>query len=474
MVRLGDVSFSYKNSEKKQLCDISVEIKKGDFILLCGKSGSGKTTVTRLINGLIPHFTAGEMTGLAELNGKDTRTLKIYEIAAQAGSIFQNPKTQFFNLDSDSELIFGLENMGAGPDKIRERVAITQEALGIAHLQNRNVFKMSGGEKQLLAIASVYAVNPEIYVFDEPSSNIDETGIEALREVLKKLKSEGKTIIISEHRLYYFLDLIDRAFYLEEGKISKVFEREEMTRLSETERKALGLRSFVREIPGPHIKSCSFCEQDELRLDHISCSIHGKAILRDIRLSANRGDVVAITGPNGAGKSTLMRLLCGLIKEAGGSIQYKGRPYRPGRRRRLCYMVMQEVIHQLFGESVYQEFLLTRPGLREEEIDRCLDRMGLLPYKEVYPLALSGGQMQRLAVAAAMLMQRDIMIFDEPTSGLDYTNMLRIASLIKELSKEKIIFIITHDRELINACCTRVVRMEKGTIKEGWREPCLS
>ena len=201
MISINGVSYSYKRSEEEQLNTTSMEIGKGEVILLCGKSGSGKTTVTKLINGLIPHFLDGNLSGNIYINGITTREMKIYEISEQVGSIFQNPKTQFFNLDSDSELIFGLENMGKTPDKIMAQISKTVSDLEIETLKNRNVFKMSGGEKQLLAIASVYATNPEIYVFDEPSANIDDYGIEKIREMLIKLKSKGKTIIISEHRL---------------------------------------------------------------------------------------------------------------------------------------------------------------------------------------------------------------------------------------------------------------------------------
>ena len=159
--------------------------------------------------------------------------MKIYEISKQVGSVFQNPKTQFFNLDSDSELTFGLENMGEDPSEIKKKVSKAVSDLGIERLVNRNVFKMSGGEKQLLAIASIYATSPEIYVFDEPSANIDEYGIEKIREAIIKLKAQGKTIIISEHRLYYLMDLLNRAIYLQDGEIKYVFEGSELASLND-------------------------------------------------------------------------------------------------------------------------------------------------------------------------------------------------------------------------------------------------
>lgn len=467
MITVNHISYSYKTGEGRQLSDVSMEIRKGDFILLCGKSGSGKTTLIKLINGLIPHFVEGELSGAVTIGGKDTAQMKIYEISEQVGSVFQNPKTQFFNPDSDSELLFALENMGADPERIVMRVNQTVSDLGIGHLKNRDVYKMSGGEKQLLAIASVYAAEPEIYVFDEPSSNLDEAGMETLREVFRKLKAQGKTIVISEHRLYYFIDFVDRAYYLEDGRITGMFGQGDINRLSDDERKRLGLRALRKPGLKPDIKPAVFDAGDELLLENISFRRDGKSVLQGIDLSAKRGDVMAITGANGAGKSTLMRLLCGLLKETGGRIRYMGKEYKYKKRHHLCYMVMQDVIHQLFAESVKEEFLMTSPGLEEAEIDGFLDRMGLMKYRETYPLSLSGGQMQRLAVAVAMLMNKEIMILDEPTAGLDYSNMLRISAVIRELSRDKIVFIITHDRELIDACCTKIVRLENGRIQEG-------
>ena len=163
MININEASYSYKRSLENQLKKISIKINQGEVILLCGKSGSGKTTITKLINGLIPHFLEGNLLGNIFINGINTKQMKIYEISEKVGTIFQNPKTQFFNLDSDSELTFGLENLGENPDKIKRQVFKVVRDLGIERLKNRNVFMMSGGEKQLLAIASIYApITPPI------------------------------------------------------------------------------------------------------------------------------------------------------------------------------------------------------------------------------------------------------------------------------------------------------------------------
>ncbi len=400
MININEASYSYKRSLENQLKKISIKINQGEVILLCGKSGSGKTTITKLINGLIPHFLEGNLLGNIFINGINTKQMKIYEISEKVGTIFQNPKTQFFNLDSDSELTFGLENLGENPDKIKRQVFKVVRDLEIERLKNRNVFMMSGGEKQLLAIASIYATNPDVYVFDEPSANIDEYGI-----------------------------------------------------------------AFVRKKNDDFANPVTFCESDDFVVSNLEYENKKQKILDKINISGNKGDIIAITGKNGQGKTTLMRILCGLLKENEGKISYKGSPIKYKKRRKLCYMVMQDVIHQFFSESVRDEFSLFDSKIDEKQIDNILEKLDLKKLDNRHPMCLSGGQMQRLSVALGMLMDREIIILDEPTSGLDYTNMLEISKVIKEFSNNKIIFIVTHDNELIDSTCNKLLEICDGRIK---------
>ncbi len=466
MISIQEVSYFYNKSKGEQIKKISMEIDKGEIILLCGKSGSGKTTVTKLVNGLIPHFLEGSLSGYIYINGKNTSQMKIYEISEQVGSVFQNPKTQFFNLDSDSELIFGLENKGEPPEEIKKRVSKAVYDLGIEKLLNRNVFKMSGGEKQLLAIASVYAMNPEIYVFDEPSANIDENGIEKIREVFIKLKTQGKTIIISEHRLYYLTDLLDRAIYLQEGEIKYIFSNSELISLNDELRRKMGLRTFVKMNNEDFISPVEYSDTDDFTVSNLKYGYSKKSVLKSVNISAGKGDIIAVTGENGQGKTTLMKILCGLLKEQEGSVKYKGKLFKYKSRRKLCYMVMQDVIHQLFSESVIEEFELSDSKTKTEEVEEILTKLELIKFKDKYPLCLSGGQMQRLAVAVGILMNREIIIFDEPTSGLDYLNMLAISEIIKKCSKGKIVFIVTHDTELIDNTCNKLLEISDGKVNK--------
>ncbi|MDN5341560.1 MAG: energy-coupling factor transport system ATP-binding protein [Oceanotoga sp.] len=223
MIELKNIVFGY-NKDNIILKNINLNILKNECILLCGKSGSGKTTLTKLINGIIPHLTENfYFNGKVLCNDFDIKNHKMYEISRIIGSVFQNPKSQFFNIDSNSEIVFGLENNGIPQKNIELRLKETINSLKIEKLLNRNIFKMSGGEKQSLAFASVFAMNPEVFVLDEPTANLDEESISVLKNILKKIKSEGKTIIIAEHRLFYLKDIVDRVVLMKDGYISKIF-----------------------------------------------------------------------------------------------------------------------------------------------------------------------------------------------------------------------------------------------------------
>lgn len=462
MITFKELSFSYGNMNEEQLKSLNLQIGRGEFVLLCGKSACGKTTATKCINGLIPHFSEGKYSGAVFVKEKDVANTPIYKISEDVGSVFQNPKTQFFNLDSNSELVFGMENLGVPPEKINVRMKEVAHDLGIENLLGRSVFDLSGGEKQILALASIYAVNPDIYVLDEPTANIDKEGIDRLHEILAKLKQMGKTIVISEHRLYFLMDLVDKAVYINHGTIQRIYTGNEFRSLDDDERIRLGLRCFTLDNQKEKIPTQS--RDCVLKISNLSISYGKDFIIKDASFTADRGDIIAVTGHNGSGKSAFLRVLCGLVKEKSGKIVFEDKAYSYKGRRALCYMTMQDVVHQLFADSVWEEFSLLNKNVDEQSITDILRRLDLLDYKEKHPMTLSGGQKQRLALAVATLANKDIVIFDEPTSGLDYGNMLKVSELIRELSIGKIVFVATHDRELVELLCNRQIEISDGTI----------
>lgn len=465
MIKIDHISFSYgeENENTGGVRDIDLNIEDGQFVVLCGESGCGKTTVTRLINGLIPHYYEGKMTGEVWVNGAKVSEQPLYDTAAVVGSVFQNPRSQFFNVDTTSEITFGCENLGQPEKDIRERLAKTVRDFRLEKLMDRNIFHLSGGEKQKIACAGVSIMEPDVLVMDEPSSNLDAASILDLRKILAFWKSQGKTIIVSEHRLYYLRGLADRFIYLADGQVSHDYSAAEFEQLTEQQRSDMGLRTFALERLLPPVLPQQAKTALALRNFHFAYKNEPETLhIMDCEIPTNR--IVGIIGNNGAGKSTFSRCFCGLEKRCG-EIVWNGKKYRPKDRLNTCYMVMQEVNHQLFTESVLDEVLISMEEANQKRAEEILSRLDLLDFKDRHPMSLSGGQKQRGAIASVIASKRSILFFDEPTSGLDYKHMKEVANVLRQVRDTGItVYVITHDLELILDCCTDIVHFENGSI----------
>lgn len=464
MIELKDVSFTYESGEtQNNLNHINLTIQDGETILLCGESGCGKTTLTRLVNGLIPHYYGGKLTGQVLLDGKELKDYPLYQIGQRVGSVFQNPRTQFYNVDTTSQIVFGCENMALPVPEMRERLEETAHSLKLEKLLNRSLFALSGGEKQKIACAGASIMEPDVLVMDEPSSNLDASSILDLRATLAFWKSQGKTVIVSEHRLYYLRGLADRFIYITAGKVEKDYSAAEFERLTEQQRVNLGLRTFILEDLLPPKALPPAREQMELHNFCFAYKNESETLhIRECEIPANR--IVGIIGNNGAGKSTFSRCFCGLEKRCGEVI-WNGRTYRPKDRLNTCYMVMQEVNHQLFTETVLDEVLISMEEENQEQAEEILAKLDLTGFKDRHPMSLSGGQKQRVAIASAIASKRSILFFDEPTSGLDYKHMKEVANVLRQVRDTGItVYVITHDLELILDCCTDIVHFENGSI----------
>ncbi len=290
------------------------------------------------------------------------RASDLHNVSKLVGSVFQNPSTQFFNVDTTSELAFGCENIGYPRAKIHQRIQEVTDLFGLETLIDRNIFDLSGGEKQRIACASIHASSPEIYVMDEPTANLDKSSIDRLREIIKVLKDSGKTVVISEHQLYYLKGLADRYVYMKDGKVERSYKASVFERL-ETE--TMNMMGGLRSAKLPKFKSAlrlfNMSGTSQLTVDDLKFKRGRKTIVDIPKLSIDRGDILAITGENGgAGKSTLIQCLSGMLKHKG-TIRFKEELVKSKRMKDKCFVVMQDVNSQLFAESVFEEVGLNVP-----------------------------------------------------------------------------------------------------------------
>lgn len=466
VIQFEDVSFEYPGAETESIHHIDLDVKEGEFLVLTGGSGCGKTTLTRLINGLAEQFYEGTTRGCVTLLGRSISEYPLYEIGKKVGSIFQDPKSQFFASITEDEIAFGCENYGVPYEKLDGRVSNAIKRINGDMLRGKEIYPMSSGEKQKIAVASVNAVDPEIYVFDEPSANLDMYSVEALKKLMCELKAEGHTVVVAEHRLYYLTDIADRFLYMENGSIKEEWTHGELLSFPEKKRQNIGIRAadlrhIEVDIPPRKEKDIT------LEVKELAFSYRKHLVFHDISFQAYAGDLIAVVGHNGIGKTTLSNILCGRKKEKAGRILYSGKDISKGRRKNFAYFVMQNTDCQLFGDSVEEELVLNGKGSTQEQRDDLLKMYGLFEWKDRHPATLSGGQKQRLTLAVSDWIDTPILILDEPTSGLDYKNMARISEHLKALAgKEKTILIITHDYEFAAMTCNRVLHF----IDEGHAE----
>ena len=445
-LKANSLSFTYQDSSEG-IRNISFEIFPGEVVLLTGNSGCGKSTLLKCLNGLIPAITEGELTGNLSIFGKDYKDLKMHELNCEIGSVFQNPRSQFFTDNTTSELVFPMENYGYSINQMQEKLAALVKQFGLEKLLDKNIYILSSGERQMVALASALTMNQKIVLFDEPSANLDYGNAMKLGQIIRQLKKEGFVVIVADHRFYYLNDLIDKVFFMQSGKLT-VFESEDDFKRSNYDTRSFDLFSlevpFLKRLPSGDVVAS---------LTHVSY----KNILSDINLEFRKGEVTVLVGNNGAGKTTLAKLLCKSIKADRGKVYTEGLPF----------FIMQDPDYQLFGTSAENELSLVKKD--GAKINECLEYLGIGKYKNTHPFSLSGGQKQRLQIGMAMLCDRPLIIFDEPTSGLDVSSMQHVADEVVRLRENSAVLVISHDYEFIRHVANRVVYLSDGKIQNDFK-----
>ena len=462
-----EFEFQYSEESTPTLRKVSGNIPAERCVVLCGGSGCGKSTLLRCINGLIPQFYEGELTGFCRLDGQDTADLSIGEIGELAASVFQDPRSQFFTVNSSNEVAFGLENHGLPQEKIRDRVDEAFRTFHLEHLKNRNVYELSSGERQLISILSAWAMDTDIFLLDEPTANLDFAATQQLKNILLELKKQGKTLLLSEHRLYYLADIADEYWIMANGEIKHKYTAEEAKALLPLQLHTLCLRTLdleqitVSERPPQTENMPQALSVSNLRYEY---GRKNRAILSGVNFSVCEHEIVGLVGANGCGKTTLGKLIAGLYRSKGGEISLFGKAQKPKQLQKQVLFIMQEAEFQFFTNSVLHELQYGHKITAEFEkkTETLLKSMDMWECCDRHPFSLSGGQMQRLTLMMAYLSDKPIIILDEPTAGQDAESLKRCAKLIREMRKEKTVLIITHDLELIADACDRCIGLSGG------------
>ncbi len=510
IIEFKDFSFKYNSQAEPTLKNINLKINKGEKILLAGPSGSGKSTIGRCLNGLIPNIDQGEVKGKCLVNGKDITSTSLFDFSFTTSTILQDADSQFIGLTVGEDIAFALENDCQPKDKMHQTVNQWASELKIKELLTQSPQSLSGGQKQIVALAGVLVDESPILLFDEPLANLDPaSGLKTMAIIDKIQKELNATVIIIEHRVEEVLSQpIDRIILVNEGTI--VADQPTNQLLHSNTLEKIGVREplYLKALTAVDVNLSSIKEVDQistlpvsekisdklaawtkqakitkkevdnlplLKLDHVGhqYSKNQPYPLKDVSTTINQGDFISIVGQNGAGKTTLCRTICGFISNEG-KITLKDQNLSDlsikERAEKIGY-VMQDPNQMISQKMIFDEIAL---GLRlrnvdeetiKQKVDQTLKICGLYPFRHWPISALSFGQKKRVTIAAILVLEPEIIILDEPSAGQDWKTYTEIMSFLKHLNTMgKTIIIITHDMHLMLEYTSRSLAFAKGKL----------
>lgn len=481
-IEIEDLTYTYPNQTQPVLRDVNWRVMAGAFVLIAGPSGAGKSTLLRCLNGLVPHFSGGQIAGKVLVNGLDVWAVGPVVMSQQVGFVLQNPEAQAVLDRVEPEIAFGLENAAVSPHLMHQRVKQVMDLLEITHLRARPIHTLSGGERQRVAIASALVLQPNILVLDEPTSQLDpQSAAEVLQAIIRLNKEQGLTIILAEHRLERVLPFADRLVVVEGGEVTldvavtEAQRKEIEARGSRGEnQKTKGERQALKAERAGEPSREEKDKKEILLVKGVQFAYGGELVLRDVSLTVAAGEAVALMGPNGAGKSTLLKSVVGLLKAQKGETLVNGRSTHNRTVADICREVAylpQNPDDLLFADSVAEELAITLKnhgnlsGGGRVKMGKLLAELGLSEFSATYPRDLSVGQRQRVALGAVMVTQPPLLLLDEPTRGLDSAAKENLIAIWRRWLERGVgLLLVTHDVELVARTANRIIVLDKGEV----------